>query len=204
MKKEKKVKMGWLKKYLIKKIIIGATIIVGIFVIVMGIRSFASFESRSTKIGFEDIGEFATQTAYCTELSITDKPKSLFGVTIPFIQSKYIYSYDIVIKAGFDFREINWEKKGTSIEVKLPEAKILSSEINLDSFKIYYENESIFNQITMQENNAALKNLKQNAEEDAISNNLLENARANAEIVLTGFFSKVYDLEKYKLIFKDK
>lgn len=204
MAKKESIKLKFFKKYLYKKIIIGVVILVGIVAVVIGLREFVSFESKTTKIGFEDIGELATQTAYCTELSVTDKSRNLFGVTIPFTQSKYIYSYDIVIKAGFDFEDIKWEENGTSIEVNLAEVKVLSSEIDLESFKIYHEDESIFTKITMTENNEVMKELIQKAEEDAIANGLLDNARMNVETILTGFFGNVYDLEKYEIIFKDK
>lgn len=204
-----KVKKGkgifkFLKKYFIKKIIIGVVILLVIIAGVIGLREVISFQSKTTKIGFENIGEFATQTAYCTGLEVIDDSKKLFDVKIPFTQSKYIYSYDIVIKAGFDFEDIEWEANETSIEVELPEMKVLSSEIDLDSFKVYHEEESAFNKITMTENNESMKDLKQTAEEDAIANGLLENARANAETILTSFFGNVYDLDKYEIIFKDK
>ena len=135
---------------------------------------------------------------------MTEAARELFGLTIPFTESKYIYSYDIEIKAGFDFEEIEWEEKGNTIEVRLPEAEILSSEIDLDSFKIYHEDESIFREITMSENNEALKSMKENAEKDAVENGLLENARSNAEEILTGFFGNVYDMDEYEIVFKDK
>lgn len=196
-------KLKFLKKNFTKKIIIGIIILVAIIFAVIGVREFISFESKTTKIGFEDIGELATQTAYCTKLNVIDNSKNLFGATIPFTQSKYIYSYDIVIKAGFNFEDIKWKENGAIIEVELPEAKVLSSDIDLDSFRIYHEEESIFNQIRMTENNKAMKDLKQKAEEDAIANGLLENARTNVEVILTGFFGNVYDLEKYEIIFKD-
>lgn len=191
------------KKYFTKKIIIGIVILLCIITGAIGLEKNFSFYSKTTKIGFEDMGEFATQSAYCTEVNVTDKERNLFGRTIPFTQSKYIYSYDIVIKAGFNFEDIEWDKNGTSIEVKLPEAKVLSSEINWDSFKIYHENDSIFTEITMTEKNEAMKELNQKAEEDAIANGLLDNARENAEKILTSFFAKAYDLGKYEIIFKD-
>ena len=112
--------------------------------------------------------------------------------------------YDIVIKAGFNFEEIEWKLNDHRIEVNLPETKILSSEINLDSFKLYHEDESIFRQITMDENNEALKSMQENAEKDAVANGLLDNARANAETILTGFFSSAYDMDEYEIVFKDK
>ncbi len=77
-------------------------------------------------------------------------------------------------------------------------------KIDLDSFKVYHEQESIYNQITLEENNEALEGLKQAAEEEAVSNGLLENARSTAETILTEFFRNVYDLDKYTIVFKNK
>ena len=82
------------------------------------------------------------------------------------------------------------------LKVKLPEAKVLSNELDMDSFKVYHEEESIFSKITQEENNDAVKKMKLNAQENAIANGLLENARSNAETMLTGFFADEYDLDE--------
>ncbi len=193
-----------LGNYLARKIIGGVCIILILAAVAAGVKSVIFSESKTTKIGFEDIGELATQSAYCTEVNVTEAARELFGITIPFTQSKYIYSYDVEIKAGFDFQEITWEVKDKTIEVRLPETKILSCDVDLDSMKIYHEDESIFRQITLEENNKALADLKQKAEEDAVANGLLENARSNGETILEGFFAGVYDLEEYKIVFMDK
>lgn len=195
---------GFFKLYLTQKAVKIILIIAVIVILFIGVSRYFLTESRTTKLGFEDIGELATQTAYCTEVNVTEAARELFGMTIPFTQSKYIYSYDIQIKAGFDFEEIEWEVNGSTIEVRLPETKILSSEIDLDSFKVYLEDESIYREITLEENNEALKSMKQSAEDDAVANGLLENARSNAETILTGFFGNVYDMDEYEIVFKDK
>ena len=195
---------GFFKLYLTQKAVKIILIIAVIIILFIGVSRYFLTESRTTKLGFEDIGELATQTAYCTEVNVTEAARELFGMTIPFTQSKYIYSYDIQIKAGLDFEEIEWEVNGSTIEVRLPETKILSSEIDLDSFKVYLEDESIYREITLEENNEALKSMKQSAEDDAVANGLLENARSNAETILTGFFGNVYDMDEYEIVFKDK
>lgn len=41
--------------------------------------------------------------------------------------------------------------------------------------------------------------MKQQAQDDAIENGILENARANAETILKGFFGNAYNLESTKL-----
>lgn len=104
-------------------------------------------------------------------------------------QSKYIYSYNVIVKAGYDFGEIRYEVKKDSIKVKLPEVRILSSQVDEDSFRVYHEKESIFNQIRLEENNAAFAKLKEQAEKDAVANGLYENARSNAKTILKGYFA---------------
>ena len=56
----------------------------------------------------------------------------------------------------------------------------------------------------MTENNEALKKMKQTAEEDAIGNGLLDNARSNAKTILKGFFANAYDMNEYTIECKDK
>lgn len=202
--REENIKINLLKKPFIKGIIVVGILLCISIVLIVGFYTKMTSYGKTTKIGFEKIGELATQTSYSTQVKVTDKSRELFGGKIPFTQTKYIYSYDIVIKAGFNFEDIEWNENGTSIEVKLPKPKILSSEINLDSFKVYHEDESIFTPITLEENNEEIKKLKQEAEKSSIENGLLDNARDNAETILKGFFGNKYDLEKYEIIFKDK
>ena len=134
-------------------------------------------------------------------MEVTEASRELFGVCIPFTQSKYIYSYDVVIKAGLNFADITWQEENGTIRITLPEIQVLSSEIDLDSLKVYHEDESLFRPITLEENNAALADLKARAEEDAIAHGLLDAARDNTRQILTGFFAQQYDLTEYRLQF---
>lgn len=196
---------GFLARYLTKKVVAVILLLALLGAVgTIGVKTFFYSEPKTTKLGFEDIGELATQAVYSTQVNVTEASLELFGVTIPFTQSKYIYSYDVVIKAGFDFGEIEWEVNDTTILVRLPQAKILSSQLEPESFKIYHESESVFRPITLDENNAALIELKQNAERDAIANGLLDNARSNAELILKGFFAGAYDMETYTVKFVSK
>ncbi len=182
--------------------------VLGILVVILlaaavslGAKTVLSADGRTARLGFEDIGELATQSAYCTEVEVTEASRELLGVTIPFTQSKYIYSYDVVIKAGLDFTDVSWSQQDGTIRVTLPEIRVLSNEIDLDSLKVYHEDESLFRNITLEENNAALADLKARAEQDAIGNGLLEEARDNAQQILTAFFANQYDLTEYRLEF---
>lgn len=195
-----------------KKSMIKAKLIALIAVIVIALGAGLYFgkslssESRITKLGFEDMGELATQAAYCTMVEDTEAARDLFGVEIPFTQSRLIYSYDVIVRAGLDFEQIEWsvDEPNKVIEVKLPEIKVLNSELDTESFKLYLEDESIFRRISMEENNDSMIEMEENARRQAVGNGLLDEARANAEAILRSFFAGVYDLEKYEIVFTDK
>lgn len=195
-----------------KKSMVKAKLIALIAVIVIALGAGLYFgkslssESRITKLGFEDMGELATQAAYCTMVEDTEAARDLFGVEIPFTQSRLIYSYDVIVRAGLDFEQIEWsvDEPNKVIEVKLPEIRVLNSELDTESFKLYLEDESIFRRISMEENNDSMIEMEENARRQAVGNGLLDEARANAEAILRSFFAGVYDLEKYEIVFTDK
>lgn len=184
-------------------VLIALVVVLAITVVGLGFKVSHTTESKTTKLGFEDIGEFATQSAYCTEVSATANARKLFGHNLPFTQSNIVFSYDVVIKAGYDFSAITWDVHDNTITVKLPEVKVLSCEVKEDSFKKYVEDESIFTPFTLDDNNNAMKALKETAQTDAIANGLYENARSNAETMLTTFFSSAYDMDQYTIEFQD-
>ena len=184
------------------KLAIGAVILVALAVVLtLGLSSIFNHEEKPTKLGFEDIGELATQAAYTTIVEDTDVFRELFGVSIPFTQSKLIYSYDVVVKAGLDFDQVKWTVSENKIKVEMPEIRILSSEIQFDSFQTYYENESIFRPVKIDENNQAIQEMVKKAETTAVENGLLENARENAEMMIKGFIYQNFDSQEYQISF---
>ena len=85
-KREKKQgagKNGWIKMYLTGKVLTVVIAAVVLVLLVLGVRKYVSVESKTTKIGFEDIGELATQAAYCTEVNVTEASRELWGIKIP-------------------------------------------------------------------------------------------------------------------------
>ena len=191
---------SFIKSIGIKGIIVIALVFI-LSIGAIGIKKVFFTDSKSTKLGFENIGELATQSAYVTTVDVADKTVDLFGITIPFTQTKYIYSYDTIIKAGFDFKNIVWSvsENNKEIKVTIPKAKVLSIEVKEDSLKIYHEQNGIFTRIRLKENNIAFKNMKKRAQKDAIANGLLKNAQENAKPVIQGFIGKLYNLKEYKI-----
>lgn len=201
-------KPSWWKRWLANKTFVVAVVVAVVAaVLTLGISNAFKPNSTTTKLGFEDIGELATQSAYCTQVNDPDDTRKLFGTfDIPFTENTIIYSYNVVIKAGFDFAEIKYDvdEENKKISVEMPEARILSSEIDQDSLEIYVEDESIFNNFTLEERNDEDKKMVEKAKRTSVENGLLENARSNAEVIIKGFFSNQYDMDEFEIEFTHK
>ncbi len=184
-------------------IILGVALTIGGYYAISNANTTQEDNSRIVKLGFEDIGELATQEMIGTIVHTEQAAQTLFGMEIPFTQSHYIYSYDFEVKAGYDFSAITYEvdEENKAITVTLPEEKLLSIEVLTDSFKVYYEKESIFKRITLEDNNDALQEMQEQAKEDAINNGIYDKAKDNAKTLLKAFFSNQYNLDEYTIEF---
>lgn len=204
-KETKRNKKKPMQSFLTKKVISLAILVGVIATIGFGLKNTLFIDSKVTRLKFENIGELATQASYSSVVNLTDRSREIFGIEIPFTQTKYVYSYDVKIKAGLDFSDIVWsiDEKEKIIHIQIPEIKTLSNEIVLDSLKVYHESESIFTNVTLKDDNAALVDLTTKAEETAIANGLYDNALENAKTLIKGFVGNVYDLNTYEIQFRE-
>jgi len=170
----------------------------------IGINVVTTVKSRTVNFGLKDIGELSTQVGYFTNVQVINGSRQLWGTDIPLTQSKYVFSYDGIIKAGLDFEsiEVNVNDISHTIRVRLPEMKILSYEIDTDSLEIYDETNSIFTPLSINDVNLSLIDMKEESRGKAISNGILDNARSNAETLIKGFLAASYDLQAYSITFE--
>lgn len=202
-----------LQKVLDIKFIIAVIIIILLCTVLVYTRKEAKSnyvsDEKITEIGFENIGELATQSVTTTTVRVETKDLKLFNVSIPLTQSKYIYTYNTTIKAGINFSDVKWQLGDTddtshNIYVDIPEVKTLSADIDLDSFKVLHEENNIFSPITLTEHNDSLIQLRENALSDAINSGLYDRALDNAKTILTSFISQVYPSNEYNIIFSER
>lgn len=158
--------------------------------------------SRMTSFGLREIGELATQAGYFTSVQVIQDAKDFFGISLPFTEKKYVFSYDGTVKAGVDFKKIGMEIAGNEIHVRIPEAEIFGVQVDPESYTIYYEGESIFNKLKIEDVNEAQKALEEEVREKAVANGILENAMNNARMLITGYLSAIYDLNEYSIVFE--
>lgn len=202
-----------LQKVLDIKFIIAVIIIILLCAVLVYTRKEAKSnyvsDEKITEIGFENIGELATQSVTTTTVRVETKDLKLFNVSIPLTQSKYIYTYNTTIKAGINFSDVKWQLGDTddtshNIYVDIPEVKTLSADIDLDSFKVLHEENNIFSPITLTEHNDSLIQLRENALSDVINSGLYDRALDNAKTILTSFISQVYPSNEYNIIFSER
>lgn len=165
-------------------------------------------DGKVTQLGFENIGELATQSVTTTSVRVETKDRKLFNVSIPLTESKYIYTYNTNIKAGINFSDVRWhfgdtEDTKNTIYVDIPEIKTLSADIDLNSFKVLHESTSIFTPITLTEHNDALVQLTEDALNDAIGNGLYDKALENAKILLSSYIYQVFPSDQYNIVFSE-
>ena len=202
-----------LQKVLDIKFIIAVIIIILLCAVLVYTRKEAKSnyvsDEKITEIGFENIGELATQSVTTTTVRVETKDLKLFNVSIPLTQSKYIYTYNTTIKAGINFSDVKWQLGDTddtshNIYVDIPEVKTLSADIDLDSFKVLHEENNIFSPITLTEHNDSFIQLRENALSDAKNSGLYDRALDNAKTILTSFISQVYPSNEYNIIFSER
>jgi hypothetical protein len=151
------------------------------------------------------IGELATEEYTYTEVGSYDSRRSveIFGqnIGIPLTRASFIYSYDGAIKAGIDFAGVTVEKDETlkCITVSLPKAKILSSELYTDSFRLYDENNNIFNPIGVEAVTETNRVLKETAESRAVDKGLLTRADEHARALIRSLLESSYDINEYDI-----
>lgn len=175
------------------KIILVILAIVLIFYIGGVWKSIITNQTKTTKLGLENVGELVTQTAYLTIVQDTEEHREFFDLfEIPFTQSRQIFSYDVQVDASVDFSKIAYEidknKDNPKIKIKLPHAKIYKTSIDNESLKVYLDKESLFSRIDLSEHNEAMKQLTEQGAKDAEANGLLKAGDENAKRLIETFF----------------
>ena len=162
------------------------------------------YTSRAVDFGLRDIGELATQEGFFTSVQSIQKDRNVFGVTVPGTNSKYIFSYDGVVKAGLNFDEIEFDvdEDSKAVRVVMPEARILNVTVDENSLVIYNETKNVFSPLKVTDLNRSMIEMKKEITEKAIHNGILKSARSNAEVLIRGFLINTFPADTYTMTFE--
>lgn len=159
--------------------------------------------SKAVEQRMQDIGELATQEAYVTIVNKDASKAKLFGIDVPLTDSKYIFSYDVTIKAGLNFADVSLtvDEKHKIVTVSLPEVTILDTSIDLDSLEVYDESSNIFNPLKISQMNTNQQLMEEQGKEKALSMGILEAAQSNAEVLMTSLLASSYPTPEWIIRF---
>lgn len=109
----------------------------------------------------------------------------ILKINVPLTEKSFLLKYNGYIKAGVDFKNIKIAVSGKDVHISLPRAKILDTLIDEKSIKVYNESMNAFNPLTIEDYNKAIMKEKDTMISDAIAQGILNDATAQAELVLT-------------------
>lgn len=138
-----------------------------------------------------EIAQLSTVSYHYTHLARFENSRDFYGVRLPFTTKQFLLTYEGEIKAGIDLKqpqtEVMIDEMG-AVSVTLPEAEILSHEIDADSMEIFDEQAGLFNPFTVtdftsfQASQQAL--LEKKALEDGLLTQAMERAQETIKLLL--------------------
>lgn len=151
-----------------------------------------------------NIAELATVEYLFTDAAQFSDSKEIKGWSIPLTEKSFLMKWNGVIKAGINVDDIgiDVDNKNMIITLTMPEAVILSYDVDESSVEVLDEKDNIFNSITV-EDKVGFDEATENAmKERAIENGLLDQALAQAKITIEGLLTANSVIaENYEIVF---
>lgn len=157
---------------------------------------------------YQDIEDIAFQEATIKEIGKIHKPMELgkYEVDTFLTTSDYVFSYNAVIKAGYDLENIKDDggnELTQTITVTLPKASIFDSYLDEKSYVQYWEGEKITANVGLEDFHKEKKKMLKEAKQDAIKGGLYEKTSDHAKVVISDYIHSLKGYENYNVVFKE-
>lgn len=157
---------------------------------------------------YQDIEDIAFQEATIKEIGKIHKPMELgkYEVDTFLTTSNYIFTYNAVIKAGYDLENIKDDGGNEStqtITVTLPKASIFDSYLDEKSYVQYWEGEKITANVGLDDIHKEKKRMLKEAKQDAIKGGLYEKTSDHAKVVIADYIHSLKGYENYNVVFNE-
>lgn len=151
------------------------------------------------------IGELATLKYIYTNASRKEGSLTwLWGWTLPFSDSSLLVTYDGMIKAGIDLKDITFAVNESShvITVSMPKSRILDNNIPQETINVLEVKDGLFNPVTFADYNQFISEEKKVMENRAIDLGVLTDADKEAKATVEAFLKAIPGMDGYTLTFK--
>ncbi len=151
----------------------------------------------------EQITELGTVNYHYKNMGQFEDDSKVYGFTLPFTSKKFILAYSGEVKAGVDLRGLKVDVSGEKITIEMPEAEILSHEIDESSITVFDEKSSLFNPIKIEDMTTFQTSQKEEIENEVIEKGLLTQASESAKEIIRSMFMLDSEMfEGYQIIIK--
>ncbi|WP_026511929.1 DUF4230 domain-containing protein [Butyrivibrio sp. LC3010] len=164
-------------------------------------KTLVSISTETIQDGLSNMGILMTQEYYFTQVETYTKEKNIWVIPT---SSEFVYSYDGSVMAGIDFEkiQINKDDDKKTILVILPESEIQAVTIDKDTFRIYSENESLWNPLKLEDYNISLAEFENTAKQKALDSGILERSDEQAKNLVMNFIRNFPQMSGYTIDFK--
>jgi len=124
--------------------------------------------------------------------------KKIFDKEIPFTSKSMQVRYEGIVKLGADLSKIKVEQdeENDKVVITVPHSKILSHEIDNDTWEIVDVQNGLFNRVSLEDNNEFVKQQKKKIADEIKAGDLLDQADEKTVQQLKNFLAMTYsDLE---------
>ncbi|MEG0273217.1 MAG: DUF4230 domain-containing protein [Hydrogenoanaerobacterium sp.] len=146
------------------------------------------------------LSELSSVKYLYTNMGKFEESNNFYGWEVPLTKKLFIVSYDGVITAGIDMKNIKIDVTSNKITVTLPPAALLSHTITDGSVQVFDESKNIFNPIKITDYTSFCEDEKTKIEEKALANGLLTEAHTKACDVIKSLLEAVISPEKEYII----
>lgn len=159
-------------------------------------------------ICYKDIEEISFQEVTIKEIGKIHKPAEVLGYEFdtPLTTSDYIFSYNAIIKAGYNLEDITDDGANEltqTVTVNLPKATILDAYLDEKSYEQYWEGEKITAKVGLEDFHEEKKDMLKEAKKASIKGGLYEKTADHAKVVITDYIHSLKGYENYNVVFNE-
>lgn len=195
--------MSKVKSILLSIVVIGL-VVGGVFIgTKMGKGSERVITSDIIENRLEEVAELASVNYHYKNVAKLDDTSTFHGFALPLASKKVLISYTGKIKVGVDLKELKADVQEKKISIDLPEAKILSHEIDEKSTEVFDEKTSLFNPLKVEDMTTLIADQKEKIENEVVEKGLIQQANESAKKAVKSLLSMDSEMLKdYEIVFK--
>lgn len=150
-----------------------------------------------------DISELASAEYLFTNAARFTDTKHIAGIFDWITEKSFVQKWDGIIKAGVNLEKVSVRVSDNVIIITIPQAEILSYEIDYDSIEVLDEKNNVFNPISVEDKAKFDAATAESMKLRAIENGLLDRAQKNAENIIANLLlASVENIQEYTIEFQ--